>query len=101
MMSGLMAQSQTTWAEDRALQRCNLSAAPGAKTEGGIESACSIPSIWPTLRDWPESEKPSRQDAAKSPSGCHLPLTNTNPPLFQIPLNQDKPTGHKTTSEIK
>ena len=47
MMPGLMAQSQTTWAEDKALQRCNLSAAPGAKTEGGIESACSIPSIWP------------------------------------------------------
>ena len=91
MRPGLMAQSQRTWAEDRALQRCNLSAAPGAKTEGGIESACSIPSIWPSLRDWPESEKPSRQDAAKSATGCHPPLTNTTPPQFHFPLDQHKP----------
>ena len=89
MMSGLMAQSPITWAEERALQRCNLSAVPAAKTEGGIASACSIPSIWPTLRDWPESEKPSRHEAAKSATGCHLPFTNTNPPQFQLPLNQD------------
>lgn len=84
-----LAQSKTTWAEDKALQRCNLSAVPGAKTEGGIESECSIPSLGPTLRDWPESAKPSRQDAEKSATGGHSQLTNTNPSKLRFPLNQN------------
>ena len=46
-MKNFMTQSNPTWAEDRALQRCNLSADPGAKTEGGIERGCSIPSLHP------------------------------------------------------
>ena len=91
-MPGLMAQSKITWAEDKALQRCNLSADPGAKTEGGIERACSIPPLDLSLRDWPPSEKPSRQDAAKSTTGGHLPLTNTNPPQFHFPLDQHMST---------
>ncbi len=86
-----MAQSKTPWAEDKALQWCNLSTVPGAKTEGGIERACSIPPLGLSLRDWPQSEKPSRQDAAKSTTGCHLPFTNTNPPQFHFPLDQHRP----------
>ena len=84
-----LAQSKTTWAEDTALLRSNRSAVPGAKTEGGIESVHSIPPLSPTLRDWPECAKPSRQDAVKSATACHLPLTNTNPPQFHLPLNQN------------
>ena len=84
-----LAQSNATWAEDMALQRCNLSADPGAKTGNGIKPLSLIPPVFPTLRDWHQSEKPSRQDAAKSATGGHLPLTNTNPPKFHLPLNQD------------
>lgn len=82
-------QSNRTWAEERALQRCNLSADPGAKTGSGIKRSCSIPPVSKTLRDWHQSEKPSRQEAAKSATGCHLQLTNTNLPEFHLPLNQD------------
>jgi hypothetical protein len=88
-----LAQSKTTWAEDKALQRCNLSADPGAKTGGGIEPACSIPPVCQDLRDWPQSEKPSRQEAAKSATGCPFPFTNTNPTQFHFPLDQDT-TGY-------
>ena len=51
-----------TWAEDRAIRGRNLSADPGAKTEGRAEghlafSACSsLP-----LRDWHQAINPSRQ----------------------------------------
>ncbi len=88
MRSGL-AQSKTTWAEDTALLRSNRSAVPGAKTEDGIESEDSIPSLGSPLRDWPESAKPSRQDAVKSATGGHLQFTNTNPSKFRFPLNQN------------
>lgn len=84
-------QSTLAWAEDTAMQRCNRSADPGAKTEDGIGAHAPIPPLRFPLRDWQESEKPSRQDAAKSPTGGHFPLTNANPPKFQFPLNQHTP----------
>ncbi len=88
-MTSRMAQSNATWAEDTALLRSTRSAAPGAKTGGGIKPLPLIPPVSKTLRDWHQSEKPSRQDAAKSATGGHLPLTNTNTPKFHLPLNQD------------
>jgi len=88
MRSGL-AQSKTTWAEDTALQRCNRSAVPGAKTGSRFALGRAIRPVRIPFRDWPQSEKPSRQDAAKSATGGHLPLTNTNPPKFRFPLNQN------------
>ena len=90
-MTTCLAQSNAAWAEDTALLRSNRSADPGAKTGGGIKPCCSIPPVSPSLRDWQKSEKPSRQEAAKSPTGSHLQLTNANPPEFQFPLNQDIP----------
>ena len=52
----------TTWAEDRAIRGRNLSADPGAKTEGRAEDrlACSARSSHP-LRDWHQAINPSRQ----------------------------------------
>jgi hypothetical protein len=88
-MTTCLAQSNAAWAEDTALLRSNRSADPGAKTGGGIKRLRSIPPVSKALRDWHHSEKPSRQDAAKSPTGGHLQLTNTNPSRFRFPLNQD------------
>jgi len=69
-----------TWAEDRALLRSNPSADPGAKTEGRAvrHYAAARPS---TLRDWHQSDKPSRPDAATKPSTMltHHTLTPNRP----------------------
>ncbi len=82
-------QPEMAWAEDRATQRCDPSADPGAKTEGraacNFAPAAARPS---TLRDWHESDKPSRQDAATSPAGRRLRLANTERQEFQFPLDQ-------------
>ena len=87
MTSGL-GESKTTWAEDKALPRGNLSAVPGAKTGSRIALGRAIRPVRTPFRDWSESEKPSRQDAAKSPTGGLLPFTNANSPQFHFPLNQ-------------
>ena len=82
-----MLQPKTAWAEDRATQRCDLSADPGAKTGAGA-GTCSAPLPFPRLRDWHESGKPSRQDAATSPAGRPNRVTNAKRPEFHFPLNQ-------------
>ena len=51
-----------TWTEDRATQRCDPSAVPGAKTRGG--AGLRLAPLPSSLRDWHQSDKPSRQDAA-------------------------------------
>jgi hypothetical protein len=83
-------RSEMAWAEDRATQRCDPSADPGANTEGravrSLRAAAARPS---TLRDWHQSAKPSRHDAATFPAGCPLQHANTNQQEFQFPLNQD------------
>lgn len=63
-------QPRTTWAEDRATQRCDPSAVPGAKTGAGARS-CLVPLPFDpnsqstkSLRDWQQSDKPSWHDAA-------------------------------------
>lgn len=67
-----------------------LNAIPGAKTGRRIALGCAIRPVRTTFRDWPESEKPSRQDAAKSSTGGLLSFTNANSPQFHFPLNQHK-----------
>jgi len=55
------------WAEDRATQRCDPSADPGAKTEGrAVRSAT----------------------AATLPAGCPSILANAERQEFQFPVNQ-------------
>ncbi len=84
---------QTTRTEDKALQRCNLSAVPGAKTEGGRSSTAHLPfisQIQPS--DLAQREKPSWHDATTTSTRCHkpflaIPITN----IFQLPLNQHTP----------
>ena len=76
-------------AEDTALLRSNRSAVPGAKTEERAVGfhATARPS---PLRDWPQSDKPSRHDAAIRLTGGPSPLANVHPPKFQFTVNQDK-----------
>ena len=88
MLHGV-AQSLSTWAEDTALLRSNRSADPGAETEG---QAASPPPAFTRLRDQQQSAKPSRHEAAKSPTRCPSQLANTNRHKFQFPLNQDTST---------
>ena len=76
----------TAWTEDRATQRCDPSAAPGAETGAGAKP-CFAP-LHPSLRDRHESDKPSRQDAANCPAGCAPRFANAQPPKFQFTLNQ-------------
>jgi hypothetical protein len=77
-----------TRAEDTALLRSNRSAVPGAKTEERVVGfrATARPS---SLRDWPQSDKPSRHDAATRLTGGPSPLANVHPPQFQFTVNQD------------
>jgi hypothetical protein len=78
-----------TWAEDRATQRCDPSAAPGAKIEGRAlffqKDAAHL-----LLRDWHQSEKPSRPEAVILPTRCRPLLANLKPSRFQFTVNQDK-----------
>ena len=66
-------QHPMNWAEDRATQRCDPSAVPGAESEGW---AATPPSF--LLHSWHQCDKPSRHDAAIPSAGC-LPnsLTTT------------------------
>jgi len=80
-------QPQMAWAEDRALLRSNPSADPGAKTGAGAGNHLA-PLPFCQLRDWHQSDKPSRQDAATVATGCPSTLANTERQEFQFPLNQ-------------
>ena len=80
-------RSEMTWAEDRATQRCDPSAVPGAKTGAGAGNRLA-PLPFHPLRDWHQGDKPSRQDAATVPTGCPSKLANAERPQFQFPVNQ-------------
>ncbi len=81
-------RSEMAWAEDRATQRCDPSADPGAKT-GARAGNRPAPLPSPSLRDWHQRGKPSRQDAATSSTGCLSLFANVKRHEFQFPLNQD------------
>lgn len=88
-MIGERLQPTMTWAEDRATQRCDPSADSGAETGVGIGLRRPIPLPFHSLRDWHESDKPSRQDAAILQAGCPLQLANPSRLKFQFTVNQD------------
>ena len=74
------------WVEDRATQRCDPSAVQAAKTE---ERTAAHAAVRPApLRDWPQSAKPSRHDAANSSTGCRSSLANAGRSEFQFTVNQ-------------
>ena len=79
-------QPDSAWAEDRALLRSNPSAVPGAKTDG---AAGRRPVLHTRHRDWHQSDKPSRQDAAIVLVGRRSQLANNDRPTIWFPLNQD------------
>jgi len=82
-------QPKVAWAEDRALLRSNPSAVPGAKTGAGARHSLALLPFLHPLRDWHQSDKPSRQDAATLLAGCPSQLANAKRQEFQFPLNQD------------
>ena len=102
-MRVLLAQLMTRWTEDTALLdhlsggARNRSADPGAKT--GVEAknhplvSLFLQTTATGLRDWPQSEKPSRHDAATTPARCPSSSSNQQTLKFQFPLNQDTSTA--------
>ena len=83
-------QPTMTWAEDRATQRCDPSAVPGAKTEGRAVHRINPWTVQPSfLRDWHQSGKPSQQDAANLSTRCRSSYANHKPVRFQFTVNQD------------
>ncbi len=87
-MRDRMLQPKAAWAEDRATQRCDPSADPGAKTGAGARHSLALLPFY-LLRDWHGSDKPSRHDAATLLAGCLPQLANAKRHEFQFPLNQD------------
>ncbi len=87
-MSHAELQPMMAWAEDRAMLRSNPSADPGAKIEGRAafvkHDAAHLP-----LRDWHESENPSRPEAAIHRQDAALSPANTKRSQFQFTVNQD------------
>src|SRR5437868_1637430 len=102
MSSTLALQRKLTRTEDRATQRCDPSADPGAKTGVGTGLHRPVPLPGPALRDWHQSDKPSRHDAATVLTGCPSPRANAGRSTFQFTVNQDiTPTqGCPTQSAI-
>lgn len=88
-MIRLRTYSRVTWAEDTALLRSNRSAVPGAETEARTTATAAVV-LAVSPRTWPESDKPSRHDAAKSLAGRLSQLANSNPTKFRLPVNQDR-----------
>jgi hypothetical protein len=92
-------QPIAAWAEDRATQRCDPSADPGAKTGARARNSLVLLPFYP-LRDWHESDKPSRHDAATLLAGCPSQLANPERQEFQFPLNQDNSAVTKIDESV-
>jgi hypothetical protein len=88
MMSRDALHTILTWAEDRATQRCDPSAVPGAESDerAAVQHTAVRPSL---LRSWHPRDKPSRHEAATFRTGGPSPLANANRPKFQFTVNQD------------
>ena len=87
-------QRTMTWAEDRALQRCNPSAVPEVGVKIGTAQVrwnLGRPDRSHTSHQH-QSEKPLWQDATVFPHGRPLPLANADRSKFQFTLNQDNGT---------
>jgi len=83
-------QRKTAWAEDRATVRTDPSADPGAKTEERAVGTKRVAARLP-LRDWRESDKPSRHDAVTLRQDAPFQLANAERSKFQFTVNQDTP----------
>jgi hypothetical protein len=92
-MTDRMLQPKVAWAEDRATQRCDPSADPGAKTGAGARHSLALLPFHP-LRDWHESDKPSRHEAATLLAGCRSQFANAERHEFQFPVNQHSRGWH-------
>jgi hypothetical protein len=88
-------QPRLTWAEDRALQRCNPSAVPGVDVKTGPDHLAQ-PGYHTTSQQH-KSEKPEWHDATLFLHGRSLPLANVNRSEFQFTLNQDTESSSSNT----
>jgi len=84
-------QRLAAWAEDRATVRTDPSTDPGAKTEARAVGMQGVAARLP-LRDWHESDKPSRHDAVTLRQDAPFQLANGERSEFQFTVNQDTKT---------
>jgi hypothetical protein len=88
------------WAEDRATQRCDPSAGPGAKTGVRAELRRSVPLLSCPLRDWPKGDQPSRHDAATRRIGCpHRHASRPNDTGARLEQGTTPPPLHANGAE--
>ena len=92
LMGALALPSSSPRTEDTALLRSNRSAVSGAKTEERAAGSHAVARPSSLLRDWPQSVKPSRHDAATRLTGRPSPLANAHWPKFHFTVNQDNGT---------
>jgi hypothetical protein len=87
-MNDYKLQSKTAWVEDRATVRTDPSTDPGAKTEERAVGMKRVAARLP-LRDWHESDKPSRHDAVTLQQEAPFQLANGERLKFLFTVNQD------------
>ena len=85
-------QSKTAWAEDRATVRTDPSTDLGAKTEEQAVGIKRVAARLP-LRDWHESDKPSRHDAVTLRQDATFQLANGERFKLLFTVNQDRVTS--------
>ena len=91
-------QCKVDWAEGRALLRSNPSADPGAKTEArAVGTKCSAARL--PLRDWRQSDKPSRHDVVTRRQDAAMQFANGERDQFQFTVNQDNVLSNRSDLE--
>jgi hypothetical protein len=84
-----MAQSMSAWTEDTALQRCNRSADPGAKTEARTVSPALPSGFYPCFGIGPQAKNLRGTTPRNHDTMSPTQLNNTDHSEFHFPLNQD------------
>ena len=80
----------TTWTEDRATQRCDPSAVPGAETGAEAKLNLRLAPLPSPLRDRHQSDKPSWHGCYEILRRMRLQIANLRGPKFQFTANQYK-----------
>ena len=100
-MFPLALRCQTTWTEDRATQRCDPSAVPGAETGAEAKPQLRLAPLLHRSGIGTKAINLRGMDATKLFAGCASALRNSRGPEFQFTANQYRGAQDiKTLAEI-